>query len=233
MLRCTPTPGLENTGSALPLLQKRGGAGRGGPASCGRGGARARRGRLELPLRGSAPTAVASPLRDRPALCRVTRGLGALPVELLLGSSAPHGDNHAHQATIPPRSGNHVFSAAATPSPGHFKGLPDAALTELSPLGTAPPRKKPRPLITATPSGGYSAGSANSGKGGSCVALKAEAASAWLLLFGGSHAGLRRQFRPRPHSWAGGACQATPTANPPLTPPLPPLLYLSFIIRST
>lgn len=62
-----------------------------------------------------------------------------------MGGSAPHGDNHAHQATIPPRSGNHVFSAAATPSSGHFRGLPAAALTELSPLGTAPPRKKPRP----------------------------------------------------------------------------------------
>lgn len=202
--RCTPTPGLGTPAPRCRCLRSaEGRAGAGLRAAAGAG--RARRGRLELPLRGSAPTAVASPLRDRPALCRATGGCRRCLLELSLRGSAPHGGDHAHQATIPPQSGNHVFSAAATRSPGQLRGLPAAALAELSLLGTARPQKKPRPLITATP--------ASSGKGGSCVALKAEAASAWLLLFGGSLASQPRQFRPRPHIWGLRACQTTPTAK--------------------
>lgn len=148
-----------------------------------------------------------------------------------MGGSALHGDNHAHQATIPPRSGDQVFSAAATPSPGQFRGLPAAALAELSLLGTAPPRERARPLNNSHALGGKFGGVCEQRKGGSSVALKAEAASAWLLLFGGSRAGLRRQFHPRRHSWDHRACQTTPRARP--APDSTPLLYLSFIISST
>lgn len=191
--RCTPTPGL---GTPAPRCRCRrsaeGRAGAGLRAAAGAG--RARRGRLELPLRGSAPTAVASPLRDRPALYRVTRGCRRCLLELSLRGSAPHGDHHAHQATNRLRSGNHIFSAAATRSPGQFRGLPVAASAELSLLGTAPPQKKPRPFNN-NHACEQRKGWALRGAEGPKRLLCGSSSSAEAF------ASLRRQFRPRRHSW--------------------------------
>lgn len=184
---------LEDTGSALPLPEKRGGAGRGGPASCGRGGACATRPAGTAPARLRPHSSSHAPQRQTRPL-QGDKRLQALPVGTVIARLRP-------------------LTAMATPTKRQSRPRAVTTSSQLQPralqarLGGCQLRhwqncpcsdlhllkRSHAPLITATP--------ANSGKGGSCVALKAEAAYAWLLLFGGSLPSLRRQFRPRQHSW--------------------------------
>lgn len=145
-------------------------------------------------------------------------------MELSLRSSTPGLDNHAPQTIIPPRGGNHVFSAAATPSAGQ-QGVCQQRLWRNCPFSACPLLGGSHaPSMEATPSKDQRGLQAPER-----VELKCEAAFARLLPFGGSHAPLRRQFRPLQHRWGCRACPPTAITGPALTPPLSPPPFLSFI----